>query len=430
MGSLMVEGPASRVRVAALILGCVGIVLAASSGAVSAQALSGPVSREAPADALARNMRVLASSPNRFEALIGAGRAALALGDSQAAAGFFGRAEEMHSASPLPQVGMGAALLADGDVTGALAYFARASQLGANGALIGKDRGLAYDLLGRHSEAQADYKAALYGPEADEARRRLALSLAITGDRDGAIAQLRPLLARGDAAGARCHALVLALGGDSAAARRTFDSAMPGTYAQMEPFLRRLPTLSSSEKAAAVNLGIFPQSGAVSVARIAGNTIPALATNPVTGDRLASVEQLLRSPRAAPPAVAAPRPVLRPVVRQSVPPAVQAGKSPPVPAPAASTTLGEQPKIWLQLASGANAAALPDQFRRIKTRHGDLLEGISGYVAEGPDRARLLIGPFRSRSDAQIFADDLASVSVRAFSWTNPAGQNIRKLSF
>ena len=75
---------------------------------------------ESPADALARNMKVLATSPDSFDALIGAGRASLALGDGQAAAGFFGRAEEVWPASPLPQAGMGAALAHEGDGTRAL----------------------------------------------------------------------------------------------------------------------------------------------------------------------------------------------------------------------------------------------------------------------------------------------------------------------
>lgn len=414
MGSVMAKGPASRVRVAAFILSCVGIALAASSTGVSAQALSGPVSLEAPADALARNMRVLATSPRSFEALIGAGRAALALGDTQAAAGFFGRAEEVHSASPLPHIGMGASVLAEGDAPGALAYFARARQLGANAAQMGKDRGLAYDLLGRHAEAQEDYRAALYGPEADEARRRLALSHAITGDREGALAQIAPLVARGDAAGGRCRALILALSGDVAGARRSVDAAMPGASAQMDPFLRRLPALSSSQKAAAVNLGIFPQGGGLAMAAVAP-----------TEDRLASVDQLLRTPVSA----AAPPQRQRPVAQPSRP-IVQQASAVSRRVPPASGEASARPKIWLQLASGANAAALPEQFRRIKTRHGELLDGISGYVADGPDRARLLIGPFKSRSDAQVFAEDLASVDVKAFSWTNPVGQNIRRLSF
>ena len=89
----------------------------------------------------------------------------------------------------------------------------------------------------------------------------------------------------------------------------------------------------------------------------------------------------------------------------------------------------EKPRIWLQLASGSNAGALPEQFKRLKSRHKDLFEGISGYVADGPGRARLLIGPFKSTRDADVFAEDLASVDVDAFSWTSPAGQAIRKLT-
>ena len=82
----------------------------------------------------------------------------------------------------------------------------------------------------------------------------------------------------------------------------------------------------------------------------------------------------------------------------------------------------------MQLASGSNSDALPDQFRRMKSRHRDLFDGISGYVAETADRARLLIGPFKSVADANIFIEDLETVRVDAFSWTSPPGQMIRKL--
>ena len=58
---------------------------------------------------------------------------------------------------------MGAALALEGDGSGALQYFARATQRGATQSMIGADRGLAYDLVGQHSQAQADYRAALSG---------------------------------------------------------------------------------------------------------------------------------------------------------------------------------------------------------------------------------------------------------------------------
>ena len=74
-------------------------------------------------------------------------------------------------------------------------------------------------------------------------------------------------------------------------------------------------------------------------------------------------------------------------------------------------------KIWLQLASGPNSDALPVQFQKIKSKNRDLFDGIKGYIAKGPDRSRLLIGPFRDNEDAEIFAEGLESVN--AFRWTN-----------
>jgi tetratricopeptide (TPR) repeat protein len=118
---------------------------------------------ETPAAALARYVRALADDPKDFNSLIGAGRAALALGDTQAAAGFFARADAVNPQSPLPQAGMGAVQTASGDAKAAMPYFTRAQQLGASQTVLGCDRGLAYDLLGQQAKAQADYRAALGG---------------------------------------------------------------------------------------------------------------------------------------------------------------------------------------------------------------------------------------------------------------------------
>ena len=257
---------ARRARIAAIILSCTGTALAVCPVQARAQSWAARAKRRrrrSPATCAS-----LADSPRSFEALIGAGKAALELGDTQAAVGFFGRADEVYPASPVPQIGMGAAAVADGNAVEALAFFTRAQQLGANGAMMGKDRGLAFDLLGRHAEAQADYRRAMVGADADEARRRLALSLAISGDQKAALEMLAPLMAKGDAAGARCRALVLALTGDPDGARRSIEAAMPGSSSQMAPFFAKLPSLRSDQKAAAVNLGIFPDSGQPSYAYV------------------------------------------------------------------------------------------------------------------------------------------------------------------
>src|SRR3982751_5318180 len=212
---------------------CAGLAAAFAAGAVigtpaAAQGSYSPFN-ETASSALSSYLRTLASDPKDFQALIGAGRAALEIGDGQAAAGFFARADEVNPRSPLPQAGMGAVSVINGDPQAALPYFSRAQELGATLVTIGCDRGLAYDLLGRQADAQADYRAALTGPDGDEARRRLALSLAISGDRNGALQALAPLSAKSDVGAARTRAFVLALSGDSPGALAAINAAMPGS---------------------------------------------------------------------------------------------------------------------------------------------------------------------------------------------------------
>ena len=235
---------------------------------------------ETPAASLARAVRTLAQSPRDFTALIAAGRAALDLGDMQAAIGFFGRAEEVRPSDPAPKIGMGAATVATGDASGALGWFYQAQQLGATAVAIGADRGLAQDLLGNQPAAQSDYRAALGGREADEARRRLSLSLGISGDRTGAFSILQPLLMRRDPAAQRVRAFVLALLGDERGASNAIDSAMPGSGARMAGFFRLLPRLSAPQKAAAVHLGIFPDPSQIQVAAVSPRTIPQAPPRP------------------------------------------------------------------------------------------------------------------------------------------------------
>ncbi len=294
---------------------------------------------ESPAAALARAVRTLAQRPRDFPALIAAGRAEVDLGDTQAAIGFFGRAEEVRPSDPAPKIGMGAAAVSTGDASGALSWFAQAQQLGATSAAIGADRGLAQDLLGNQPAAQRDYRAALAGPEADDARRRLSLSLGISGQRADAFSILQPLLQRRDPAAQRIRAFVLALVGDERGASGAIEGAMPGAGQRMAGFFRLLPSLSATQKAAAVHLGVFPDPSQIRVAAVAP---PPLATPArskreeraaARAERRALAQSATRtvptrieapSPRAATASaetVPAPRPAPRIIVIDPVPPA-------------------------------------------------------------------------------------------------------------
>jgi Flp pilus assembly protein TadD len=420
----MAKGLCIHARVAALNLAFLGCALALPSQAVAQMTYA-----ESPADALTRNVKILGEDPKNFQALIAAGRAALAMGDTQAAVGFFGRADEVWSTSPLPQAGMGAAMAQRGDGSQALQFFRAATQRGATQSMIGADRGLAYDLLGQHAQAQADYRAALQGVDRDEARRRLALSLAITGNKTEALSLLSPLMARGDAAGARVRAFVLALTGDVSGARSAIEAAMPGSSREMAYFFQKLPTLRSDQKVAACNLGIFPGNGSslppVSVASVV-SSYSVSPSSSSSEDRMGSIQQWLSQGNSTATAPA-PTPIL------ATPPApattqVASLTTIPQPKPATGSATYTTSKLWLQLASGTNTAAMPEQFERMKSRDHELFEGINGYVVEEGGKARLLIGPFRNMSDANIFAEDLASVRIDAFTWTSRPGQTIRKL--
>ena len=416
-----------HIRVIGALFACAGGVAMLAAAPASALGSYSPYNETASA-ALARYLRALAEDPKDFQSLIGAGRAALVLGDMQSAAGFFARADEVNPRNPQPQAGMGAVQVHLGDAKAAMPYFTRAQQLGATQALLGCERGLAYDLMGQQALAQADYRAALSGPDAEEARRRLALSLAISGDKAGAIAAIAPLSAKGDATSSRIRAFVLALTGDSNGAMIAVDAAMPGSWASVSPFLQRLPALPAGAKAAAVNLGIFPDSNGTAYAYAApvrSAPAPATTTASTTTDRLAGIDALLRpSQRAATPVWQ--QPALQPSPQPAQPRAVQASYAPP---PKPSTVQRTAPvrddRIWLQLASGNNTGALSDQFARLKTENRDLFEGITAYVAQGSGNARLVIGPFRGASDARIFASDLHTVGIDAFRWTNSDSERI-----
>jgi Flp pilus assembly protein TadD len=215
-----------------------------------------------PGAELRRNLRALAENPRSLDALIGAGRAAITLGDGESANGFFTRAAQIAPDDPRVKAGMASAMLLGARPEQALILFAEAVQRGAPEAEIAGDRGLAHDLVGDPRRAQQDYALALRRRGDPEIERRLALSLAISGQRDAASHAIDAQLRRQDRAAWRTQAFVLALTGDPAGADDIARRVMPAVNAAaMSPFFARLASLSPAQKAAAVNFGRFPSDG-------------------------------------------------------------------------------------------------------------------------------------------------------------------------
>lgn len=247
----------------------VGAALLASSffaggAAASAQAVSYPPGAvvqslsEDPGSALTRHLRDLNTSPRSLTSLLGAGNAALAVGDPQTALTFFARAEEVAPRDGRIKAGMGSAFVQTEQAQAALKFFSEAVSLGAPVSSFAKDRGLAYDMIGDPARAQADYAIALQFGRDPEVERRLALSRAISGDREGALAVIEPQVRRGDRAGYRARAFVLALTGDAVGAAKAVEAVMPAQANAMRPFLALLPQLGNADQAMAVHFGRFP----------------------------------------------------------------------------------------------------------------------------------------------------------------------------
>ena len=241
-----------------------GVVACALSVPVAAQMVQPipGVTAPDPVNTLSVHLRTLAANPRNLFALLGAGQAAIDVGDPNAALGFFARAEEIDPRSGKAKAGLATALVMLEKPDDALRVFGEAVSLGVSENDIAKDRGLAYDLRGDNRRAQRDYVTALRRGSDDEVTRRYALSLGISGDRSQALTVLDPLLRKQDQGAWRARAFILAMNNDVSGANIIARQVMPASLAgTMSPFLTRLAKLNPAERAHAVNFGTMPSDG-------------------------------------------------------------------------------------------------------------------------------------------------------------------------
>ena len=245
----------------------------ASAGMAQAQSAAGT---PAPGADLRQQLSDLAANPQSVNELVATGRAALAMGDAQGALGFFTRAQELSANDARVKAGMAAANVRIGRPETALTLFAEAVAAGAPVNDLLGDRGLAYDMIGQTARAQQDYHASLRHRDDAEVRRRLALSLAISGQREAALRLIEPQIRSGDRAGQRARIMVLALSGDERGASGAAAAALnPQQASALSPFLTRMASLAPGDMAAAANLGRVPAAGAARLATARAEADPA-----------------------------------------------------------------------------------------------------------------------------------------------------------
>jgi Flp pilus assembly protein TadD len=387
------------------------------------------MARGDPAEALARYLRVLARDPSDLEALSGAGSAALAVGDADAAINFYVRAEKVAPRDGRIKAGLGSALVQKEQPRAALRLFDDAVGLGVAPQDVALDRGLAYDLRGDNRKAQSEYLALLRVRPDPEATRRLALSLAMMGERAGALSILDPLLRKKDVAAWRARAFVLAMTGDLAGAEGAAYQVLPRYQADaLKPFLERLSSLKPAEKAAAVHFGHFPEDKvpAEAVAAIpatnaakAGTAPPVVVENVIeptgpTDQAAEDARSLAQDRRAAQRHAAAERAAAEKKVKAKE--EAKARKSNPE-------------RHWVQIASGSFKPDLDKEWDKQKDRYGKMLSGRSPWTTPYKKTNRLLIGPFSSKGAAQDFVNDARDKGLSCFPVTTSAGERVERLN-
>jgi len=418
------------------------------------------MARGDPAEALARYLRVLARDPGDLDALSGAGGAALAVGDADAAINFYVRAEKISPRDGRIKAGLGSALIQKEQPRSALRLFDNATDMGVPPVDVALDRGLAYDLRGENRKAQAEYSLLLRTRPDPEATRRLALSLAMSGDRTGALTVLDPLLHKRDIAAWRARAFVLAMTGDTAGAEAAAYAVLPRYQADaLKPFLGRLPTLKAAEKAAAVHFGHFPEdkvpiemAEASPVAAAKGSPAAVVATPAARPQFDDSGRLVLRSDASSakagtvtPAARAdAPSPTTTETDRRAADERSLAEDRRAAQRKAAAEKAAAEKKAkareeakarkasperyWVQIASGAYKPDLDKEWAKQKSRHAKLLAGKTPWTTPYKATNRLLIGPFPSKAAAQDYVNEARAAGLSSFPVTTSAGQTVDRV--
>lgn len=206
----------------------------------------------------------LARNPRDLTALVDAGQASAAMGDADAAIGFFRRADQLKPGDANIKANLAGAHVLAEDPYNAIPLFIDAERSGPIDPRLLSARGLAYDLVGDNELAQRYYRQALsVGPD-DETLRRLAISQAISGDKRAMEITLSPLLQKQDKAAWRSRAFAFAILGQQAEAEAIVRANLPdGPASGMIAYLRYMPRLTAAQKAAAANLGHFPRAAEI-----------------------------------------------------------------------------------------------------------------------------------------------------------------------
>ncbi len=86
-------------------------------------------------------------------------------------------------------------------------------------------------------------------------------------------------------------------------------------------------------------------------------------------------------------------------------------------------------RIWVQVATGANRGGLPITWKHLREQAPDALQGMSASTIPFHSTNRLLIGPFKSQSEARSIVNRLSKAGVSATTYASNVGDEVTRVS-
>jgi hypothetical protein len=93
----------------------------------------------------------------------------------------------------------------------------------------------------------------------------------------------------------------------------------------------------------------------------------------------------------------------------------------------AKAAKADPPRIWVQVAGGANESDLPKAWSTAKTK-AEALKGRAAYSTPLRATNRVVTGSFKTDAEALAFINTLSKQGVSAFPFTSEKGQKMKKL--
>ena len=182
------------------------------------------------------------------------------------------------------------------------------------------------------------------------------------------------------------------------------------------------------------------QEDSVLASIVAGITIPAEELQVVAAVPVDPVPEPVRA--AAPdsarpiPKPAPPKPTVKPRPEPAKPELArgkdakknEVGKADPKAKKPAPKPTAEAPRVWVQVAGGANVASLPKAWKTVSAKAPAAFKGKAGWWTPLRATNRVLTGPFKTAAEAQAFVNSLRKSDVSAFVFTSEVGQKVTRL--